>query len=91
MPVSDRLTPPPFKHPVAATRIYDRIPEWKYHTSIGLAKNAIAYSVDYNHVTRESYAREGEIWTYINGVWELQYVIEKHCRVEDLSWRKKHR
>lgn len=91
MPASkqERLTPPKFKMPVAATRIYDRIPEWKFHTDLGKAKNAIAFGSGYDRIARKELARAGEIWTLIDGVWELQYVIEENTYTDDLSWRQK--
>jgi len=87
----ERLTPPKFEVPVAATRIYDRNPEWKFHTDLGKAKNAIAYADGYDRETYQFYARPGEIWVLgrdgTQDVWELYYACEKGTYVNDLPWR----
>lgn len=88
----EHLTPPPpIKVPQAATRIYHRDPEWKFHANVGLAKNAIAYSVDYKRIPGRGYqefARAGEIWVLKDNTWTLLYAIEEKTDVNDLPWRK---
>lgn len=85
----EKLTPPKFEVPVAATRIYDRTPEWKFHTDLGKAKNALAYGDGYDRKTYQSYARAGEIWVLGIDEWELYYACEKGTYVKDLPWRQK--
>lgn len=99
--MTSRFTPPPFEMPLAATRIYDRIPEWKFHTSVRLARSAIS-----NYQTSESsrwtndrgytsnyrpVARYGEIWVYSGGKWFLDFSSDEHNKVfvDQLPWKKK--
>ena len=83
----ERLTPPPpIKMPKAATRIYDRRPEWKFHANLGLAKNAIAFGSDY--IGYKQIARPGEIWVLESKEWVLYYEDDRQTPVDDLPWRK---
>ena len=77
-----KLTPPKKSPPTAATRIYDRSPEWKYHESMGKARSAISYTMQYKT------AREGEIWEYVDGEWRLNYECKPGTHVDDLPWRR---
>lgn len=99
--MQEKLTPPNFKVPLAATRIYDRSPEWKFHTSIALAKSAISYGehtirhdwVDSNGSERKyaTWARYGELWIYENGEWKLEFHSDRMnpVFVHELPWKKK--
>jgi hypothetical protein len=73
--------PPPFDFPVAATRIKWRSPEWKFHTNIGHAKNAVGQSW-YNG------ARGGQIWVLQDGEWSLKWDIKEGTKKENLPWNK---
>jgi len=60
----DAGSPPPFDPQTFVTRVSERSPEWKSHTSLGTARQAIGYR-------RRGYRMIREIWVHQDGEWTL--------------------
>ena len=94
------VTPPPEdKIPKAATRIYDRNPEWKFHSDLGKAKNALLigspWGTQYTKVVVDGViktahtVRSGEIWIPGVGGWQLYFYStdEDPILTVEVPWR----
>lgn len=54
-------SPPPFSPSIVVSRVSGRIPEWKAHTSMRQARQAMAYHRAYSQTT--------EVWEFADGTW----------------------
>jgi hypothetical protein len=56
-------SPPPFSPSVVVSRVSGRRPEWKAHTSMRQAHQAMAY--------HRAYSQTVEVWEHRGGDWNL--------------------